>query len=235
MRLVEASRTVDREQRVFFVSDLDQGTFIDGPGLSNEKVLRTDLEYLHRVNLLARTGGGAWQFVIPPPAIAIYEQLKTAGAPLPRQEEETRAWLDGERFRSNHPLAHQSWAEAELLLWRDDALAQQATIGFKLRESMQHFATSLLASTGNPQAASDPSRTKDRVSAAVNARRESLGTTTGRFLDALFDYWSAAIDLVQRQTHAAEREQEPLEWEDGRRAVLATAVVMSELDRALAL
>jgi hypothetical protein len=36
-----------------------------------------------------------------------------------------------------------------------------------------------------------------------------------------------------RQEHAGTREGEPLIWEDGRRVVLQTAVVMFEIDKSL--
>jgi hypothetical protein len=38
---------------------------------------------------------------------------------------------------------------------------------------------------------------------------------------------------VQRQEHGAQKEGRPLVWEDGRRVVFQTAIVMFELDRAL--
>lgn len=52
-------------------------------------------------------------------------------------------------------------------------------------------------------------------------------------MEALLAYWGTVSDLVQRQEHGGQKEGEPLEWEDARRAVLHTAVVMFEVDRVL--
>jgi hypothetical protein len=44
-------------------------------------------------------------------------------------------------------------------------------------------------------------------------------------------FWGAVSDLAQRQEHGAQREAEPLGWEDARRLVFLSAVVMYEIDR----
>lgn len=48
-------------------------------------------------------------------------------------------------------------------------------------------------------------------------------------LDALVVYWGTVSDLIQRQEHGAQKEGEALRWEDGRRVVFQTAVVMFEI------
>jgi hypothetical protein len=50
-------------------------------------------------------------------------------------------------------------------------------------------------------------------------------------LKALLAYWGTVNDLVQRQEHGGQKEREPLKWEDGRRVVFQTAVVMFEIAR----
>ena len=67
----------------------------------------------------------------------------------------------------------------------------------------------------------------------LDSRRVELGEAKSRFLDALFEYWRAVGDLAQRQEHAGQREGDPLVWEDGRRLVFQTALLMSEAARAL--
>jgi len=52
-------------------------------------------------------------------------------------------------------------------------------------------------------------------------------------LTALGDLSEAAVDLVQRQEHGEQKQGNPLEWSDGRRAVLAVAVTMFETATAL--
>ncbi len=98
---------------------------------------------------------------------------------------------------------------------------------------MQEFATSLLELHGVQDANPDKAKTRDRFSAVVNSRRAGLGERKSEILDALFGYWSATENLIQRQEHAGQREGESLTPEDGRRAVFQTAVVMFEADRTL--
>ncbi len=54
-----------------------------------------------------------------------------------------------------------------------------------------------------------------------------------KFLYALIAYWGALSDLVQRQEHGANKEGEQLVWEDARRVVFHTCVVMFELGRSI--
>jgi hypothetical protein len=64
-------------------------------------------------------------------------------------------------------------------------------------------------------------------------RRQQLGSTEWRFLDALLAYWGALTDLMQRQAHGALKKGEMLGWEDARRVVFHTAIVMFEIDKAI--
>ena len=95
------------------------------------------------------------------------------------------------------------------------------------------FVTELQTQRDHPST-TDPAKTRDRFSDVVDARRGDLGDRKSDLLDALFDYWKAACDLIQRQEHGGQRQDgEPLTWEDGRRVVFQTAVVMFEIDRTL--
>jgi hypothetical protein len=67
----------------------------------------------------------------------------------------------------------------------------------------------------------------------LDQHRPRVGTTAAPFLVALLAYWGTVSDLVQRQEHGAQKEGGPLVWEDGRRVVFQTAIVMFEVDRAL--
>ena len=82
-------------------------------------------------------------------------------------------------------------------------------------------------------ASSDPAHTANRLRAVIDAHRGGLGEARSQLLDALIVYWGEVIDLLQRQEHGGQNEGEPLAWEDGRRAVFQTAVVMYEIDRTL--
>jgi hypothetical protein len=67
----------------------------------------------------------------------------------------------------------------------------------------------------------------------VAARASKIGSTEKPFLEALVAYWGTLSDLIQRQEHGALREGDALVWEDDRRVVFQTCVVMYELSRAL--
>jgi hypothetical protein len=72
-----------------------------------------------------------------------------------------------------------------------------------------------------------------RIRSVLQQHAAKLGTTAAPFLDALLVYWGTVSDLVQRQEHGAQKEGRPLVWEDGRRVVFQTAIVMFEVDRTL--
>jgi hypothetical protein len=98
---------------------------------------------------------------------------------------------------------------------------------------MQEFATALVERHRPPGVNQNPTKTLDRVSAVLQMYGVDLGKRRLALLDALFEYWRAAVELVQRQEHGGQKEGEPLGWEDGRRVVFQTANVMVELHRAV--
>ena len=104
-------------------------------------------------------------------------------------------------------------------------------IGHTCREALQAFASSLAERSGVPDMPSNPAKTVDRIKAVLNAR--ALGDTHRAFLAALLAYWGTVSDLVQRQEHGAQKEGEPMTWEDARRVVFQTAIVMFEIARAV--
>jgi hypothetical protein len=162
-----------------------------------------------------------------------YAELKRrAGEPVAQVEDDLRTYLDAEQFRSRYGKAHERWSRAAELVWRADSLDALTTIGHLTREAMQDFATALVERHQPSGVNTDPTKTLDRVSAVIQQHRPQLGESRSDFLDALFGYWRAANGLVQRQEHGGQKENEPLVWEDGRRVIFHTAVVMAELDRA---
>src|SRR5262249_39946694 len=131
-------------------------------------------------------------------------------------------------------FAYKKWLEAERLLWASDAQPQLTTIGHLCREAMQEFATALVERHQPPNVDADKAHDVARIKAVLDHRGAALGTTLKPFLKALLAYWGTVSDLVQRQVHGGQREEKPLIWEDGRRVVFQAAVVMFEIDRALA-
>jgi hypothetical protein len=236
--LVEAHRQVmpRHDFIVFHVANADPRAFVRHAGLP--EVLRAaegDLDVLTRQGfLLVRSvNKGVSVFTMSPQALAYYESLQRQGEPAERIEQTIRRLLDGESFKSRFPVAHAKWVQAEELLWAADAQEQLTAIGHHCREAAQAFATALVSQYQPPSCDPDPTKTKNRLRAVVEARRPALGEKAHDLLTAMVDYWGALVELHQRQTHGAQREGQPLTWEDGRRVVFQTLLVMYELDRAL--
>ena len=73
----------------------------------------------------------------------------------------------------------------------------------------------------------------DDLSAVVEANRPRLGDSRCEFLASLFDYWRVLSRVVQPAENDALEPSELMRWEDGRRVVVFTALVMVEVDRSL--
>jgi hypothetical protein len=239
--LVEASRNVPREERQkFIVMRIDNAhqDILHHEGLPGRRIMIYfgDVEILARKGLVSLTFGpsGSPLFEVTPEGFRHYERLrKKAEQPVAHVEAGVRSFLDGSRMASEYPDAYRAWAEAEATLWGTDAKEKFTAIGHSCREALQHFCTVLIAKYAPPGADSDPSRTVSRLKALVAARRAGLPSALPDFLDALIAYWGAVSDLAQRQEHGAQKEGEPLRWEDARRVVFQTAILMYEVDRAL--
>lgn len=236
--LVEAVRNVPRDQREeFMYIRAMQKDLVQGNGFSAE-LLGSDIHHLINVGLLSITNyhskGGGFNFFIPPDALEYYEWMKReAGEPVQQVETLIREYLDSDRFTDAFPEAYERWRDAVELLWGADSDRELSTIGHKCREAIQQFATALVDRHQPPNVNPDKAMTRDRLSAVLNVHRADLGEKRSALLDSLFGYWRAAADLIQRQEHAGQREGESLDWEDGRRVVFQTAVIMFEVDRTL--
>jgi hypothetical protein len=237
-RLVEATRSRPRSDREeFMVFRVMGGDQLQGNGLVL-KVLMQDVQTLVDVGLLAitsyHTTGHGFNCFVTPPGFTFYEDLRRMSGTAPEQlESDVIRYLEADEFQAAYPTAFARWREAADLLWGADSERELSTIGHKCREAVQEFATALVEADEVGDANSDKTKTRDRLSAVLKARHEALAERHRALLDALFGYWVAAGDLIQRQEHAGQREGEELVWEDGRRVVFQTAVVMFEIDRAL--
>ena len=148
--------------------------------------------------------------------------------PFERTQTEARRLLASDEFRAAYPGAFEPWADAERLLWADDAPAQLTTIGHKVRESMQAFATAMVVAHRPPNVDPNPAHARVRLGAVIAAERTRLGDARRVALEALGDLWEAADGLTQRQEHGAQREREPVTWTDARRLVWLTMFLMVE-------
>jgi hypothetical protein len=238
--LVEAARNVPREQRhKFWAADI-HGSYqsvVKHGGLPNGQgsAFIGDIETLGHVGLLALTyeDKGLVQFDITPPGFKYYAYLKQRdGQPIQRIEVQSRNYLNSDLFQRKYPQAYQKWANAEILLWSSDSEQQLTTVGHLCRESLQEFASALVDQFKPPNVDSDKAHTIKRIRAVLYMLADRLGTTQ-KFFDVLITYWETVNDLIQRQEHGGQKEGHPLIWDDARRVVFQSAVVMLEISKNL--
>lgn len=118
-------------------------------------------------------------------------------------------------------------------MWSADSQSRLTTIGHLCREAIQEFAEALVETYKPEGAPPAKNKTKGRLQTTIRALKPRLGETQAALLEALVAYWSSVSDIVQKQEHGTANEDRPLSWEDARRCVFHTGVVMFEIDRAL--
>jgi hypothetical protein len=238
--LVEAERRVPRSERIHFIilnTAGPPGVQLSHPGWIDlsRRVFEGDIDTLDRVGLIAFSypAPSVKGFYVTPRGFIYYgELMRRRGEPVQRAQVSIREYIQSHAFQSRYRSAYAKWQEAENLLWNDDSDKALTTIGHLLREAMQEFATALVERFRPPNVEADKARTVSRIRAVLNAQK--LGDKVRAFLDALIVYWGTVSDLIQRQEHGALREGEPLKWIDARRVVFQVAIVMLEIDAALA-
>ena len=106
-QLVEAVRSVPRTDRQPFMAIRRMGgDILQGNGYSG-RVLNEDLVALSDTGLIRITNyhdrGGGFNFVIPPTALAYYEDLKSSGRePTEQIEQEVLSYLDALSFQERY-------------------------------------------------------------------------------------------------------------------------------------
>lgn len=148
-------------------------------------------------------------------------------------EKEVRGHLCSDEFKRSYESVYDKWSQAESLLWESDSDKQYTTVGHLCREALQDFADALVNKHRPPEADPDKAHSISRIRAVIEVRKDSIASTEREFLNELVSYWHAVSNLVQRQEHGAQRNGAPLKWEDARRVVFQTLVVMYEVDRSL--
>ena len=236
--LVEEHRRVPRERRDrFYVSNTNQGSHAFYPKAQDGwqiPVVQGDLEVLASYGLISVDYGqyGISGIVVRPEGLSAYEQLRRqAGEPVANVEREIRRYLDTEAFQARYPTALAKWREAEDVVWQADAPRALTTIGHLCREAMQLFASELIRRYQPTGSDPEPAHDVARIRAVLDLAKIQLGKAEAAFLDALVTYWGTVSDLAQRQEHGAQKEGEALQWEDARRLVFQTAIVMFEVAR----
>ena len=237
--VVEASRKVPKEQRrQFLIISTSGGYTLLHDGLSGNMLIQIgDVQALSEERLLTlsySSNGKNRVFDVTARGYKFYEHLKTESErPLEEMSNDMKRYLDANSFRSRYPKAYEKWNEAQSRLWSSESKKELTTIGHLCRESMQEFADDLVKIHKVADASANKSSTVNRIKSVLNQKNSKLGKTRSEFLHALIPFWGTVSDLVQRQEHGAERENESLKWEDARLVTFQTMVVMYEIDRAI--
>lgn len=234
--LVEASRSLPQAQRrPFFFLQETGGNGIDHPGLQGggQPAYVGDIRTLAAAGLIdvSNASQGTMRFDVTPLGFRYYEHVKKQlREPVERLEQSLTAYVNSERFQQKYPTAYRKWREAEQLVWAADSAQQLTTIGHLCREAMQEFAEVLVGEFQLQEQYTDKIKTVARVRAVLEVLKSKVGSTLAPVLVSLLDYWGTITDLVQRQEHDSQKEGGELVWQDGRRVVLYTGLVMFEID-----
>jgi hypothetical protein len=239
-QLVEAARAMPRSQRGDFMAlRTFGGSSIHHPGLPGgvvEGYDEGDFRDLIESGFVRVTNRGSNEemFDLRREAFDSYDAAhRNADAPVTAQENLAIEHVSSDAFAARYRAALSKWRNADALLWEDDSARNLTTIGHLCRESMQLFVTRLIELHDVSTAESDPAKTINRLHSVIDTRRPQISSRHADLLDALVDYWKAVNGVVQRQEHGEQKDGEELSWDDGRRVVLYTAMVMGECDRIL--
>jgi len=104
-------------------------------------------------------------------------------------------------------------------------------VGFKCREAIPSFAL-IYYSRFYQTAAAEPiakEKTADLISKVLVHLNASRGEMDIAFAGALYWFWRRLIDLDQKVVRDATTPSRPLTWEDARRVLLYTYLVIGEL------
>lgn len=233
--IVEASRNVPGGKRYpFSIVSSSQGDYLQHPGLPDGEIkfYMTDLIILQTHGCIVNISQS--RFDIHPHGYKYYEYLKKKlGEPIDQVEKEYINYVNSHEFRKEYSSAYEKWVESENLLWESDTIKQLTKIGHLSREAIIEFIDVLVNKINPPYIDKQKDKTKNRLKSIIKYKSENLCKTEIPFLFALYDYWEKISDLIQREEHGAIKEGETLIWEDGRRVIFHTMIVMYELDRAL--
>lgn len=232
--MVEASRNLTGTNRQEFLMNTTlEGVRLLHPGIptGDTVIYRGDMDVLARSGLvLSRsTGKGYLALNVSPEGFAYYREAQmAAGDECDRIENHVRRFIDLPSCHAKHAEAFAKWRKAEELLWNDQDSQSVTSIGHLCREALQMFFDDIVKELDITDANPDKAHTIARAKAVLSRLRGKLGEAKSAFLDALLTYLGTVVDLVQRQEHGAQREKEDLVWDDARRVVFHTALVMYE-------
>lgn len=239
--IVEASRNVPPDKREeFFIVRSSDGNYIQHSGLPEGEIefYPPYLQTLIREGLIQLTGfnqrGEESRFDVLPRGFLYYKYLKEkSGEPVEQIEETVHSYIDAHTFQKEFPKAYEKWVDAKNLLWETETSKQLTKIGHLCREAIQEFMDALyvrLIPSGEPL---PKDKTKIRLKKIIEAKSQKLGEAEKKFLNGLLEYFKGMNELIQKQEHDAQKEKIQLVWEDGRRVVFQTMMLMYEVSRSL--
>lgn len=238
--IVEAARNVPSEKREeFYVVSSSDGHFLQHNGFPEGEIEfhSPDLGILIEKGLILVTGTnkyGVSRFAVTPEGFQYYRCLKKrSGESVEHVEKEVRSYIDSHDFQKRYKKAYEKWSEAESLLWETETPKQLTKIGHLCREAIQEFMDVLFTQANPPGEPKGKDKTEQRLSAIIEVKSQKLGKTERRLLRALYKYWQEVNDLIQKQVHGALKEEEELVWDDARRVVFQTMMLMFEVSHSL--
>lgn len=163
-------------------------------------------------------------------AYVYYEAQRRARQPAEELAAQVRDYVDATAI-AVYPDAATRLDEAAELLWSARRDSDVTPIGFKCREAMQFFAQSYYARF-YPRAADEPmpkEKTANLVYAVLAHLRQARGQRDTDFNLALYEFWQRLIGIDQKVVHGSDVAERPLTWEDGRRVVMYSYLVIGEL------
>jgi hypothetical protein len=242
-RMVEADRRLPRDQRMPFhayaVLSGGANEFLSHPGLESGSIpaLRSDLMALAEAGYVRISSTGrSSSFNVDIRPIGYRRHAELLGGVADAVEDvqnQPRRHLDGEGFKKRYPKAHTKWSSANDALWAEDAHQNLTRIGHDCTEALQEFATTLVEIHRPPSVESNPGRYIKRLDAVIDLHKAKVGEKRSDLLHALVNYWVKASALAERQEHGVGKAGDELTWDDARRVVFHTAIVMFEIDSAL--
>lgn len=240
--IVERVKSIPRENRmkINLSKSLNGSSLMirgwDGENYDMNNVFDGDLEELAKKGFLDQSFGskGSPQFYVTPEGFDYYEWLmKQQGETIERMEYEVQSFIDSKSFSESYPEAYKKLSKAEELLWGSDEDEQFTTIGHLCREAVQEFADQIYSEHVPDGDITNKKKTINRINEVIEKQKSELGNTLPPFLESLTTYWKNLNDLVQRQEHGAEAEEEILKWIDAKRVVLHTMVLMYEIHQSV--
>ncbi|MCX6170161.1 MAG: hypothetical protein NTX65_12520 [Ignavibacteriales bacterium] len=239
--IIETHRSVPVEKRKeFFVSTCSSGTSMVNPSVPNSSldVSTVDLKILDAAGYIKieKHVHPSVDFSFHPTSkgIKYYEYLKQNYTGSFQQiDSEIKNYLSNSNFAVVYQIAFAKWKEAENLLWKAENQINYSTIGHLCRESIQEFIDSIILRYNLADKYQDKTHTKNRLEGIILYNKNQLGKTIPKFLTAIEDYWNNLIDIIQRQEHSGLKDGEELGFEDARRVVFHTGILLYEISRTI--